>query len=206
MKNGLKKIVLVGIVTFVALTSFSQNEIELRNAFKQSYIEEYNVKYAKAIETLLPYVSNNTYEVNVRLAWLYYLNAKFTDACTYYKKAVDLAPKSLEARVGYVYALASIEKWDLVIDQYKAILAIDPTHAVANYNLALIYFNRADYKNALPYINTYITCYPFNFEGVNLAGWIKFNLGNKDEAVSFFKKALLLSPDEKKYDVVLKKK
>ena len=38
------------------------------------------------------------------------------------------------------------------------------------------------------------------------AGWIKFNIGNKEEAISYFKKALLLSPDEKKYDTILKVK
>ena len=206
MKNGLIKIATIGLFSFVTIFSFSQNEIELRNAFKQSYIEEYNLKYTKAIEVLTPYANMNTYEINVRLAWLYYCNAKFNDAAIRYKKAVELSPKSIEARMGYIYTLASLEKWDVVIDQYKAILTIDPTHAVANYNLALIYYNRADYKSALPYISTYINCYPFNFDGVNLAGWIKSNLGNKDEAIAFFKKALLLSPDEKKYDTILKTK
>jgi tetratricopeptide (TPR) repeat protein len=206
MKNGLKKIVSVGLFSMVTIFSFSQNEIEMRNAFKQSYVDEYNLKYAKAIEVLTPYANMNTYEINVRLAWLYYCNAKFNDASLRYKKAIELSPKSLEARIGYVYALASLEKWDAVIEQYKAIIAIDPTHAVANYNLALVYYNRADYKSALPYITTYINCYPFNFDGVNLAGWIKFNLGSKDEAILYFKKALLLSPDEKKYDTILKAK
>ena len=206
MEKELKKIFTIGLLTMVTIFSFSQNEIELRNAFKQSYVDEYNLKYAKAIEDLTPYANMNTYEINVRLAWLYYCNAKFNDAAIRYKKAVELSPKSLEARMGYIYTLASQEKWDAVIDQYKAVLGIDPTHAVANYNLALIYYNRADYKAALPYITTYINCYPFNFDGVNLAGWIKFNLGNKDEAVTYFKKALLLSPDEKKYDTILKAK
>jgi len=206
MKNLVKKISIVGLFSLASLYNYAQNDIELRNAFKQSYVDEYNLKYAKAIEDLAPFVNVNTYEVHVRLAWLSYCNLKFNDAATHYKKAIEFSPKSLEARMGYVYTLASLEKWDAVIDQYKIILGIEPTHAVANYNLALIYYNRADYKSALPYISTYINCYPFNFEGVNLAGWIKFNLGYKEEAIAYFKKALLLSPDEKKYDTILKAK
>ncbi len=205
MKNGVKKIATVGLFSLVTIFSFSQNEAELRNAFKQSYVDEYNLKYAKAIEALTPYASLKRYEIHVRMAWLYYCNAKFSDAAVHYKKAVELSPKSLEARMGYVYTLASQEKWDLVIEQYKAVLGIDPTHAVANFNLASIYFNRADYKSALPYITTYINCYPFNFDGVNLAGWIKYNLGSKDEAVSYFNKALLLDPSSKLYDSIIKR-
>jgi tetratricopeptide (TPR) repeat protein len=206
MKNRLIRYMSLGLFSITSIFSFSQNEIELRSAFKQSYIDEYNLKYAKAIEDLAPFANVNTYEVHVRLAWLNYCNLKFNDAAIHYKKALELAPKSLEARMGFIYTLASLEKWDLVIDQYKTIIVIDPTHALANYNLALIYFNRADYKSASPYISTYINCYPFNFDGVNLAGWIKYNLGNKEEAISYFKKALLLSPDEKKYDTILKDK
>ena len=40
----------------------------------------------------------------------------------------------------------------------------------------------------------------------NKWGIQKFNIGNKEEAISYFKKALLLSPDEKKYDTILKVK
>ena len=145
-KKGLKSII-IGLFSIVSINSFSQNESELRNAFKQSYLEETNLKYSKAIEVLTPFIASNSYEINIRMAWLNYSNAKFKEACEFYKKAIQLESKSVDAKFGYIYALAALEKWDLVIEQYKAILMIDPAHALANYNLALLYFNRNDFKN-----------------------------------------------------------
>ena len=60
-----------------------------------------------------------------------------------------------------------------------------------------------DYSNAQIYLNTYLSLYPFDFDGVNLAGWNKFYLGKKEEAVVLFKKALLLNPTSTLYDSVL---
>lgn len=206
MKNRIQKNIAVVLFSLTITWFFSQNEIELRYAFKQSYNEEKNLKYTKAIEILMPFSSFNSYEINMRLAWLHYSNAKFKEASDYYKKAIDFAPKSLDAKLGYVYTLAALEKWEAVIEQYKAIITLDPAHSIANYNLALIYFNRNEYKNGLSYINNYVSYYPFNFDGLNLVGWFYFNLGNKSQAINYFKKALLLNPDVKLYDEILNEK
>jgi tetratricopeptide (TPR) repeat protein len=204
MNRRIKNVVIGALFLFGAFQSIAQqNDNDLRAAFKRSYESEALVKYAKAIEELAPYASLNSYEVQLRLGWLNYLNIKYAQAAVNYKKCIELAPKSIEARMGYVYTLASLEKWNDVVDQYKEIIKIDPSNAKANYSLALIYFNRADYTTALSYINTYVALYPFDFDGVNLAGWIKYNLGKKEEAVPYFKKALLLNPSLKTYDAVL---
>lgn len=204
MNKMIKNVVIGSVFLFSSFNSIAQqNDGDLRAAFKRSYESEAAVKYAKAIEELTPYASLNSYEVQLRLGWLNYLNVKYAQAAVNYKKCVELAPKSIEARMGYIYTLASLEKWNEVIDQYKEIIKIDPSNAKANYSLALIYFNRAEYSTALTYINTYVALYPFDFDGVNLAGWIKYNLGKKEEAVPYFKKALLLNPSLKTYDAVL---
>jgi tetratricopeptide (TPR) repeat protein len=206
----MKKIILTaaifGFLTFSAnniSAQVSQADLDLRNAFKKSYESELAVKYAKAIEDLAPFANNNTYEINLRLGYLNYMNAKFLQATTHYKKCLELAPKSVEARLAYINALAALEKWDDVILQYKEILKVDAGNAKALYNLSLIYFNRTDYTTAQIYLNTYIALYPFDFDGVNLAGWNKYYLGKKEEAIVLFKKALLLNPSSTLYDSVL---
>lgn len=201
------KLLAFGAFMLLSLTNLSaqvsQSDLDLRAAFKKSYESETALKYAKAIEDLAVFSSSNTYEVNLRLGWLNYLNAKFAESANHYKKCVVSSPKSVEARLGYINTLAALEKWDDVILQYKEILKADAGNTKALYNLSLIYFNRVDYITSWTYLTNYLALYPFDFDGINLAGWVKFNQGKKEEAVNYFKKALLLNPSSKSYDAIL---
>jgi tetratricopeptide (TPR) repeat protein len=206
----MRKIVLnavaLGFLTFATFSlkaQVTQSDLDLRNAFKKSYESETALKYAKAIEDLAPFASSNAYEVNLRLGWLNYFNAKFAQSSAHYMKCIESAPKSVEARLGFINSLAALDKWDEVIAQYKEILKVDACNAKALYNLSLIYFNRLDYNTSWVYLTNYMTLYPFDFDGLNLAGWVKYNQGKKEEAISFFKKALLLNPSLKSYDAIL---
>lgn len=209
MKKVIVNVVIFGFLTFAAIgvnAQVSQADLDLRTAFKKSYESEAGLKYAKAIEDLIPFANNNTYEVNIRLGYLNYLNAKFLQSTTHYKRCIELAPKSVEARFGYINALAALEKWDEIILQYKEILKVDAGNTKALYNLGLIYYNRLDYTNAQSYLNTYVALYPFDFDGVNLMGWIKYYMCNKEESFVYFKRALLLNPTSNLYDKVLSNK
>lgn len=136
------------------------------------------------------------------MGWLNYLNIKYVASLEFYKKCIELAPKSIEAKLGVIYPLASLERWDEVMVQYNEILKLDPTNLTANFQLALINYNRKDYAQALPYITTYVTSYPFNFDGVNLLGWIHYASGKKELAKNYFQKALLVNPSSKNYELL----
>jgi tetratricopeptide (TPR) repeat protein len=196
----------LGAVAVFASCSFSMaqgTDSQLRNAFSKSYVAESNGQYAKAIEELELVKSNPSYEMQMRLGWLNYLNIKFKESAVYYKKAIEISPKSIEAKFGYIYAISSLEKWDEVIQVYKSILSIEPTNYKANYNLALIYYNRKEYQSGLSYINTILANYPMDFEAVNLGGWLHYFAGKKDVSTILFKKALLLNPSSTLYNEVL---
>ena len=197
-----KTMVSFAICTMATVTNAQQNSqmSSVQLAFKKSYESEYNLKYAKAIEELVPVYDAKSYELNLRLGWLNYLNIKHVSSVDYYKKCIQLAPKSIEAKLGLIYPLASLERWEEVIVQYIDILKLDPTNMTANFQLALIYYNRKEYSKALPYITTYIESYPFNFDGVNLMGWIHYASGKKELAKTYFQKALLINPSSKNYD------
>jgi tetratricopeptide (TPR) repeat protein len=195
------------VVVFAFLTlSFgmlSQSDIAVRDALKKSYDSEYQLKYQKAIEDLQGVYEPTSYELNLRIGWLSYKVGKYAESVNYYKKAITKMPLSIEAKLGIVYPLGALEKWELVVDNYLAIVKIDTYNATANYRLALIYYNRGDYGNSWKYLQKYINLYPFDYDGNSLAGWVKYSVGKKEEAYAFFKKALMINPYDTSFNKVL---
>ena len=196
---------IVVVFTFLTLSFgiFSQSDVAVREALKKSYDSEYQLKYQKAIEDLQGVYEPTSYELNLRIGWLNYKLGKYAESVNYYKKAIAKMPLSIEAKLGIVYPLGALEKWDLVVDNYLAIVKIDTYNATANYRLALIYYNRGDYGNSWKYLQKYINLYPFDYDGNSLAGWVKYSVGKKEEAYVFFKKALMINPYDTSFNKVL---
>lgn len=168
----------------------------LQTAFEESYKFEGEGKLKSAIDALNKAYSPTSYEAVLRMGWLYYSFGDNPNAEKYYKTAVDLMPKSIEAKLGYVLPLATVNKWDDVIKQYKDILVLDPMHSLVNYRMGLIYYNRKNYNTAKTYLDNAIMVYPFDYDIVILAAWNNLMLGKKEPARSLFNKALLMSPND----------
>lgn len=167
-------------------------------AFSKSYNFESNKDYTKAIESMMTVYSANAYPVNLRLGWLWYLKGDYAKSQIYYKNAIATEPKSVEARLGYVYPAAALENWTDVAAAYKEILAIDPENSVANYRMAYImhYINK-DNNAAANYIAKVLKYYPFDFDANYLSAAIQTSLGNIREARNSAMKALQYNPQSK---------
>lgn len=198
-----KRLVVVFAFMTLSFCILSQSDVAVREALKKSYDSEYQLKYQKAIEDLQGVYEPTSYELNLRIAWLSYKVGKYSESVNYYKKAIAKMPLSIEAKLGVVYPLGALEKWDQVVDNYLAIVKIDGFNATANYRLALIYYNRGDYRNSWKYLQKYVNLYPFDYDGNSLAGWIKYSVGKKEEAFVFFKKALMVNPYDTSFNKVL---
>ena len=198
-----KRLVVVFACMTLSFCILSQSDVAVREALKKSYDSEYQLKYQKSIEDLQGVYEPTSYELNLRIAWLSYKVGKYSESVNYYKKAIAKMPLSIEAKLGVVYPLGALEKWDQVVDNYLAIVKIDGFNATANYRLALIYYNRGDYGNSWKYLQKYVNLYPFDYDGNSLAGWIKYSVGKKEEAFVFFKKALMVNPYDTSFNKVL---
>ncbi|MCX6163894.1 MAG: tetratricopeptide repeat protein [Ignavibacteriae bacterium] len=133
---------------------------DLQKAFKESYAFETKGQYSDAISVLKNVYEESSYEINLRLGWLYYLNKLYDESIQYYQKAGNLIPYAIESKFGIVNPYAAQEKWDKVTEQYVAILAIDPQNTLANYRLGLSYYYKADYTNAYKYFEKVVNLYP----------------------------------------------
>lgn len=196
MKNTLiKSFVLLLMTTAIGNVVYAQ-ESALETTFSQSYTAEYTGNYAKAIKVLKDKYDDNSYEINLRLGWLSYSAALHTDALTYYQRAINIMPFSIEARLGYVYPAAALGNWTQVNKTYAEILKIDPKNATANYRLGLMNYNKKNYKLAYTYLAKNINLYPFDYDNLILYAWTNLQLGKLREAKVLFNKVLLNKPKD----------
>jgi tetratricopeptide (TPR) repeat protein len=174
----------------------AQTNAVLQKAFRASYVDEASKDYSAAINDVMPYYSDNSYEVNIRLGWMHYLNKNYVVSQNYYQKAVNLRPGSIEAKFGYVKPLSFLQSWDKVLEQYLAILKIDPQNTQANYWAGVIYYNRHEYGPAIKCFRIVANLYPYDYDGNHMLAWATLMAGNKAEAKLIFERALIIKPGD----------
>lgn len=191
------------IMTFAIFTLFifcrsnAQNYLTMQDSFASSYKYEKIYDYAKAIKSIKAIYTEDSYESNLRLGWLTYLNGSYTESAEYYEKAIKLMPYAIEPKLGYTYPLYSLGNWDRLKKQYEDIVIIDPQNTTANYKLGYIYYLKQDYTTAFKYIEKVINLYPFDYDSLLLFAYIQLKLGKINEAKLLFNKALLYKPGDK---------
>jgi len=192
----MKKGILTIILAFSVFVIMAQDYSRLITAFSDSYSKEKAGKYAEAVSALKACYDANSYEINLRLGWLTYLQGQFTESMNFYRKAIDLMPYAIEPRLGVVLPASSLGNWDEVISQYNKILEIDPNNTVTLYRMGLISYDKKDYMQALLKFEKIANLYPFDYQSVLMLAWTNYRLGNYREAKVLFNKALFYSPDD----------
>ena len=193
--NLLKK-TLFALITIVAINTQAQNKA-LTTAFSQSYDYEAIAKYDAAITAINGVYSDKSYEINLRMGWLYYLAGKTKESISYYQKAIALMPAATEPKWALITVYTKTENWNEIEKLYLSILKLDPKNATANYNLGLIYYYRKDYFSAKKYFDVSLNLAPFGYNNMLMSAWTNYFLGNKNEASVLFNKVLLYSPNDK---------
>lgn len=191
----LKKLSIILIILVLSNHVFAQTE-SVSKIFEESYALEKNGEYKKAIEKIQTVYDADSYEINLRLGWLNYYAGFFTQSTTYYQKAIDLMPYSIEAKLGLINPLAALGNWNIVVKTYEKILELDPMNSTANYRLGSIYYGRKDYNAAFKYYEKLVNSYPFDYDSTLMFAWTNYMLGKNREAKILFNKVLLISPND----------
>lgn len=196
----MKRIFFIACMAFVLNTAAQNTE----TAFSKSYAFEYESQYAKAISALNE-LNANTYEVHLRLGWLYYMSKDYVTSESHYKKAIALEASSIEARFGIVLPQSGMGNWNSVLATYAEVLKLDPNNSVANYRTGVIYFNRKDYANATTYISRVIKLYPFDYDSNLLMGKVLVAQGKNADAKKYVQLAVEYNPQSDEAKNLLKK-
>ena len=191
----MKKAIFVLLIA-AAITAYGQQEEVLQKAFADSYRYEQQTDYRTAVAVLQEAYQPDSYEINLRLGWLYYLQGDYPQSLRHYKVAMTLLPYSIEARLGYVLPLAAMGNWNEVVGIYESILQTDPQNTLANYRLGVIYYERGEYGRAKTYVEKVVNLYPFDYDSVVLLGWINLQIKDYRKARVLFNKSLLIRPGD----------
>lgn len=189
-------ITLILISLFACTNTYGQDKSGLPKAFSESYTYEEKGEYVKAIESIKKVYNTDSYEMNLRLGWLYYEAKNYRESLVYYNRAIQLLPLSVEAKLGYAYPAYALGNKDDVITKYKEILVIDPNNYYGNYRLGLLYYENKDYSNARKHFDKLINLYPFDYDILIMSGWTYYYLNKPREAKVLFNKALLNRPND----------
>jgi tetratricopeptide (TPR) repeat protein len=197
----MKHVIILALVVFCFSTKAQQTS---EAAFAKSYSFEYETQYSKAI-TALTDAHLESYQIDLRLGWLYYLSKDYVKSEQYYRKAVASEPASIEARFGLVLPLSTLGNWNNVLSVYLEITKLDPNNSIANYRLASIYYTRKDYTNATQHVLKVLKLYPFDYDSNLLMGKILVAQAKNVDAKKHFTKALEYNPQSEEAKTAIKK-
>jgi tetratricopeptide (TPR) repeat protein len=193
MKRLIFSVIIMVSIVYQANSQAFEN---VRESFTRSYSYEKEGKYDEAAGELKKVYDEHSYEINLRLGWLYYNAGSYIESMEHYKNSIDLKPYAIEPRFGYIYPASAAGNWSQVEEQYRQILTVDPMNTTANYWLGMICYNRGQYETALKYFEKVVNLYPFDYDSTIMFAWTNFKMGNLREAKLLFQQALVISPGD----------
>jgi tetratricopeptide (TPR) repeat protein len=196
------KQIIIAMLIFISTVNNAQQGSDL--AFSKSYSFEYDNQYTKAISSIVD-LHSDTYQINLRLGWLYYLSKDYTKSEQYYKKAITQEKTSIEARFGLVLPMSAVANWNAILSTYLEIIKLDPNNSIANYRIASIYNARKDYLNSNLYVVKVLKLYPFDFDSNLLYSKNLIALGKNADAKKHLNMALEYNPQSEEAKTLSKK-
>ena len=141
-----------------------QKAIDLRPFYADAYVGLGEAKAAKgdvdgAIGAYTKALAANPMNprVHMSLGKIYYAEKSlYYESVTAYRKAIDLDPRSVEARMGLGEVYEDKGLYKEAMEEYKKVIDLDGKHTGAMYNLALVY-EKVDPKEAINLWERYIS-------------------------------------------------
>ncbi|MCK5703023.1 MAG: tetratricopeptide repeat protein, partial [Cyclobacteriaceae bacterium] len=111
----MKTIATIIIVLGFGSLALGQNSTKVYESFIESYGLEATGNYSNAIDKIIDIYAEDSYDMNIRLGWLYYNLGNYPESEKYYQRSMEILPYSIEAKLGYVLPVSGLGYWDKVI-------------------------------------------------------------------------------------------
>ena len=196
------------IVTIIIILSFSQiifcedekltNE-EIGKIYETSYKYEALGKYSESILSLndLEKKYPNSYTVNYRIGWLYYLNKNYANSLKYLKKAKQIIPDSFDIMNIFCLIYNVREDWENLEAEAAKIIKIDYYNLNANYWFAVALKMQKKYDDAEKICNKVLAIYPTLTSFLALQAEINYYAGKYETSYVLFSNLKVIDSNNK---------
>lgn len=193
-------LVLVGTLlgTSDAFPSFaSAQEVDIQGSYLRSYDYERSQDYDNAIRALGPVYDAfpNGYTVNLRMAWLFYLNGNFANATAHYDVATAAAPFALEPKLGKLLPLMAQERWDAVETVAYQVVSVDHYNYYGNLRLGIALRMQGKFDAASQVVLKMATAYPTDTLFLQELARLAVARGDGEEAALRYTDVIILDPE-----------
>jgi len=185
------------LLIFLAVCLFAFSNKEIKEIYYKSYNYEKMGDYKDAIKVLILLYNkySNSYTVNLRLGWLFYLNKNYSNSIKHYEKASLILPYSIEPKLGLMRDYLAMQNFKEALKIGNNILREDFYNYYGNYYEILALKGIKDYKNALKIADKMLSLYPTSVLFLNALGEIYYLQNKKDLAKKIFENVLILDPN-----------
>jgi len=194
------KIVSISLIVFISCMTISFAEEmtngDIKECYYQSYLYENQKRYSDAIAALKPIYLNypNTYTVNYRLGWLYYLNQNYANAIEHLNQATAISPQSSEIIRIMIYIYQSKFNWYKVENLSVQLLKLDYYNISGNFWYAVSLKMQGKYSLAIKIVNKMLAIQPTSVLFLQELGENLYLSQNIKESYSVFNNLLIISP------------
>lgn len=170
---------------------------DIPGSYQRSYDYERTQDYANAIRALAPVYEAypNGYTVNLRMGWLFYLNANYTNAAAHYEVATRAAPFALEPKLGHLLPLLAQGRWSEAETLAYQVVSVDHYSYYGNLRLAIALRMQGKLEPAYQIALKMVGAYPTDVLHLVEFAQIVEARGDKDEARRLFGEILILDPE-----------
>jgi len=185
------------LISGCALGSASKKQATYHFQMGLSYLGENNITSALVELTEAEKIDPDNHELQNYLGVVYFRKNKFEISERKYLRAIALKPDYSDARNNLAVTYLEMKRWDDAIYQLKLVTEdiFYQNQAGTGINLALAYYNKGDFNQAMATLRPLAATYP-------LDPMIRYNIGRTyyatdkiDLAVGEYRKAIELYPD-----------
>jgi tetratricopeptide (TPR) repeat protein len=163
--------------------------------FQASYDQEAIGHYQEALNALDELsAKEGSYVAQLRKGWLHYRLGMNGPAVEAYNKAIVLAPRAVEPRLGVLLPLLAGKQWQTAEKHARELLKLDPQNYFGTLRLAFALYNQNKLVESQRLYEKLVDAYPSDTDARSGLGWALLKQGRTAEAAAVFRALLDFAP------------